>query len=165
MSRRLEIGALVALCFFLPLYEAPKSIFCVLYLVVWIVNRVRQRDFGGRWDAWDSVIAAWIASAFVVAPFAGIPGGDEWRGALDVLRYGSVLWLTKRSRYEEREIRWLLGALVASVLLGAALGFWSWMSNEEIRSLQLNSVGHVNHTAIYLAIMLGLCVAWGLEGG
>ncbi|HUQ26129.1 MAG TPA: O-antigen ligase family protein, partial [Burkholderiales bacterium] len=47
----------------------------------------------------------------------------------------------------------------------AALGFWSWMSNEEIRSLQLNSVGHVNHTAIYLAIMLGLCVAWGLEGG
>src|SRR5260221_7611823 len=65
MSRRLEIGALVVLCFFLPLYEAPKNIFCALYIVVWIVNRFRERDFGGRWDAWDGLIAAWIASGFV----------------------------------------------------------------------------------------------------
>ena len=62
MSRRLEIGALLALCFFLPLYEAPKNIFWALYVVVWIANRVRARDFGGRWDLWDSLIAAWIAS-------------------------------------------------------------------------------------------------------
>jgi O-antigen ligase len=27
-------------------------------------------------------------------------------------------------------------------------------------TLQLHSVGHVNHTAIYLAIMLGLCASW-----
>ena len=165
MSRRLEIGALLALCFFLPLYEAPKSIFWVLYVVIWVVNRVRARDWGGRWDAWDTLIAAWIASAFAVAPFAGIPGGDEWRGAVDVLRYGSVLWLAKRSRFDQQEIRWILGALVVSALAGTGMGLWAWASIPDMRSLQLNSVGHVNHTAIYLAIMLGLSVSWGLASG
>ena len=43
MSRKLELGALLALCFFLPIYEAPKSIFLALYLVVWVVNRARAR--------------------------------------------------------------------------------------------------------------------------
>lgn len=159
MSRRFEIGALVALCFFLPLYEAPKSIFCVLYVVIWIVNRVRARDFGGRWDIWDSLIAAWIASGFVVAAFAGAPGGDEWRGALDLLRYGSVLWLTKRSRYSPRELAWIFGSLVASTVAGLVMGYimlWRGQGG----GLQLNSVGHVNHTAIYIAMMLGVCASW-----
>jgi hypothetical protein len=60
MSRRLEVGALVALCFFLPLYEAPKSIFWILYVVVWVANRARSRDLGGPWDVWDTLIAAWM---------------------------------------------------------------------------------------------------------
>jgi O-antigen ligase len=159
MSRRLEIGALLALCFFLPLFEAPKNIFWALYLVVWIVNRARARDFGGRWDTWDSLIAAWIGSGFVVAVFAGAPGGDEWRGAIDLLRYGSVLWLTKRSRYSPREITWALAALVASTVVGLAMACVALWRGQE-GGLQLNSVGHVNHTAIYLAIVLGLCVSW-----
>jgi len=161
VSRRLEIGALVALCFFLPLYEAPKNIFWALYLVVWIVNRARARDFGGRWDLWDSLIAAWIASGFVVAAFAGEPGGDEWRGPLDLLRYGSILWLTKRSRYSRRELAWIFGALVASTIVGLAMAYVAQWRGQG-GGLQLNSVGHVNHTAIYLAIMLGVCISWVL---
>jgi O-antigen ligase len=159
MSRRLEIGALLALCFFLPLYEAPKNILWALYAVIWIVNRVRARAFGGRWDAWDSLIAAWIASGFVVAAFAGAPGGDEWRGAIDLLRYGSVLWLAKRSRYEAREVRWVVGVLVLSTVVGLGQAFAAIFKGQE-GALQLNSVGHVNHTAIYLAIVLGVCVSW-----
>jgi O-antigen ligase len=159
MSRRLEIGALLALCFFLPLYEAPKNIFWVLYTLMWIANRIRARDFGGRWDAWDSLIAAWIGSGFIVAAFAGASGGDEWRGAVDLLRYGSVLWLAKRSRYEAREIRWIVGVLVLSTVVGVVMAYAAMWRGQE-GGLQLNSVGHVNHTAIYLAISLGVCVAW-----
>jgi O-antigen ligase len=159
MSRRLEIGALLALCFFLPLYEAPKNIFWMLYVLLWLANRIRARDFGGRWDGWDSLIAAWIGSGFVVAAFAGAPGGDEWRGAIDLLRYGSVLWLAKRSRYEAREIRWIVGVLVLSTVIGVAMAYVALWRGQE-GGLQLNSVGHVNHTAIYLAINLGICVSW-----
>ena len=162
MSRRLEIGALVGLCFFLPLYEAPKSIFWFLYAVFWLANRWRARDGGGRWDRWDTLIAVWIGSGFAVAALAGLHA-DEWRGAIDLLRYGSVLWLAKRSRYDEREIRWILGALLVSTIIGVVWAVWTLTTR--INYLELNSVGHVNHTAIYLAIMLGLCAAWIFAGG
>jgi len=159
--RRAEIGLLVALCFFLPLYEAPKNLLWLLYALAWSVNRVRARNAGGPWDTWDTLIAAWIASAFAVAPFAALHG-NEWGGALDVLKYGAVLWMAKRSRLTEREVTGVLAALVASTLVGLVQGFVRL--NAGMPTLQLNSVGHVNHTAIYLAIMLGLCASWLFTG-
>ncbi len=160
--RRAELGALIALCVFLPLYEAPKNIMWLAYVVIWIGNRLTAWDFGGRWDAWDTLIVAWLASGFVVAAFAG-QHGSEWRAPLDIVRSGAVLWMVKRTRLDAREIEIVLAALVGSTLIGLAMAFgeiWSGTAS----ALSLNSVGHVNHTAIYLAIMLGLCVAWLYSG-
>src|SRR5688572_2230080 len=94
-----ESALLLALCFFLPLLEAPKSLLWLAYAATWVVNRFRARNFGGPWDLWDSLIAVWMASGFVVAAFAGLDGG-QWRGAGDLLRYGSLLWLVKRAGYD-----------------------------------------------------------------
>ncbi len=156
----IEIGLLLALCFFLPLFEAPKNLLWVAYGLTWVVNRIRSGDWGGRWDLWDSLIAVWIASGFVVAAFAGL-NGEQWRGAADLLRYGSLLWLVKRAGYAPREMRWVLGMLVASTVVGLAIGYWRMLSGiGKSGTLQLHSVGHVNHTAIYIAIMLGVCASW-----
>ncbi len=156
----LETGLLVALAFFLPLLEAPKNYAWLAYAAVWLANRFRTREFGGSWDLWDTLIALWIASGYAVAAFAGLQG-SEWRGATDLLRYASVLWLVKRGGYSARELRWVLGALVASVVIGLAVGYGRlWSGIGKSRTLQLHSVGHVNHTAIYLAIMLGVCASW-----
>jgi O-antigen ligase len=163
VGRRIELGALIALAFFLPLYEAPKSIAWVLYLAAWLANHARARDFGGRWDLWDSLFATWIASGFVVAAFAGLHG-SEWGGAIDLLRYASVGWLLKRSRYSTREQRWLYIVLVTSVVLGLAFSHWRLWARG-VQYLELNSVGNVNHTAIYVAIMLGTCAAWLFSRG
>jgi O-antigen ligase len=155
----LEFGLLIAICIFLPLIEAPKNLAWVAYCVTWLVNRVRERDFGGRWDVWDSLIAAWIASGFLVAAFSGLQQ-SEWKGAGDLFRYGSLLWLVKRGGYSLRELRWAMGALVASMLAGLAFGYYQLLVSGKRRALELHSVGHVNHTAIYLAIMFGVCAAW-----
>lgn len=155
-----EIGLLVALAFFLPLVEAPKNWAWLAYAAVWLANRIRARDFGGGWDLWDTLIALWIASGYLVAAFAGLDG-SEWRGATDLARYASILWLVKRGGYPARELRWVLGALVASTVVGLAVGYVRlWSGIGKSGTLQLHSVGHVNHTAIYLAIMLGLCASW-----
>ncbi|TAK87956.1 MAG: O-antigen ligase family protein [Betaproteobacteria bacterium] len=155
-----EIGLLLGLCFFLPLFEAPKNLLWVAYALAWVVNRVRSGDWGGRWDLWDTLIAAWIASGFVVAAFAGLDG-QQWRGAGDLVRYGSLLWLVKRAGYEPRVLRWVLGSLVASTVIGLAIGYARMLSGiGKSGTLQLHSVGHVNHTAIYIAIMLGVCASW-----
>src|SRR5882672_5196490 len=157
-SRRLEIGLLLALCIFLPLYEAPKNLAWLAYALVWLANRARARDFGGRWDLWDTLILAWLASGFVIAPFAALQG-SEWRAPFDIVRNAGVLWMVKRSRLTESETRAVLVALVMSVLIGLIMGYAQLWRGETGR-LELNSVGHVNHTAIYLAIMLGVCASW-----
>jgi O-antigen ligase len=159
-----ETGLLLGLCFFLPLLEAPKNILWVAYVVCWLVNRLRTRDFpgawGGRWDLWDTLIALWIASGFVVAAFAGLHG-NEWRGTIDIVKYGAVLWLVKRAGYGAAEIRMVLGTLVASTVIGLVVGHWRMLTGAaKSGTLQLWSVGHVNHTAVYLAIMLALCAVW-----
>jgi O-antigen ligase len=155
-----EIGLLLGLCLFLPLLEAPKNLLWAAYALAWVVNRVRSGDWGGRWDLWDSLIAVWIGSGFLVAAFAGLDG-QQWRGAGDLVRYGSVLWLAKRGRYDWQQIRWVLGMLVASTVIGVFVGYARlWTGIAKSGTLQLHSVGHVNHTAIYIAIMLGVCGAW-----
>ena len=155
--QRTEYALLVALCVFLPLYEAPKNILWLLYLVVWTVNRARARDFGGPWDLWDTLIAVWVASGFAVAAFAGLHGA-EWHGTVDLVRYGVLLFAVRRTRYSVAELRGVLAALVVATLWGLGEGYWRvW--NGTAHDLQLNSVGHVNHTSIYLAIMFGACVS------
>ena len=159
---RTEIGLLVALCIFLPLYEAPKNLVWLGYVLAWLANRSLERDFGGRWDGWDTLIALWLVSGFVVAAFAG-QHGSEWRAPLDTVRNGAVLWMVKRSRMDAREIEIVLAALVGATLIGLAMAYAKLWSGDA-SALSLNSVGHVNHTAIYLAIMLGLCAAWLFSG-
>ena len=152
--RRAEFWILAGLLFTLPLFEAPKNILWVLYVLVWIGNRARSRDFGGRWDVWDTLIAVWIASAALSAAFAGLHH-KEWNGALDLLRYGSVLWLLKRSRFDDRELVVLWSALAVGAVAALAHGYWRLEVTGQRRFLELKSVGHVNHSAIYLAIALG----------
>jgi O-antigen ligase len=160
---RVEVALLLALCFFLPLLEAPKNLAWLGYAAAWLANRVRARDFGGRWDGWDTLFALWIASGFVVAAAAqfGEFRGGEWGGAMDLLRYASIGWLVKRGGYDARVQRWALGALVVSTLLGLAIGYARmWSGIGKSGTLQLYSVGHVNHSAIYIAIVLGIWAAW-----
>lgn len=157
-----ELGILISLALFLPLLEAPKNLAWLAYVGVWLWNRTRARDFGGPWDLWDTLIALWIASGYLVAAVAPFDHA-EWKGANDLLRYASILWLVKRGGYSVRELRWVLGALVFSALAATAFAWWKYWP--AIRAgagsaLQLRSVGHVNHSAIYLAIVLGAATAW-----
>jgi O-antigen ligase len=163
-----EHVALFGLAFFLPLYEAPKNILWLAFVVLWLANRIRARDLGGRWDGWDTLLALWIASGFAAAAFAGLHG-DEWRAAADIVRYGGVLWLLKRSRYAERTWIALLVALFAGTVVGLAWGFGKMLAEPDKHMLSLNSVGHWNHSAVYVSIMLGLALvalraAWPVSG-
>jgi len=156
---QLELLALFAFAFVLPLLEAPKNLLWVAYVALWLLNRARARDFGGPWDAWDTLVLAWIASGFASAAFAGVHH-REWISAVDILRYGIVLWLLRRSGYSERVLGWMLAALMAGTLAGLAWGYYGVKVTGQRRFLGLNSVGHVNHSAIYLAIVFGAAIGW-----
>jgi O-antigen ligase len=155
-----EIGLLLAFCVFLPLVEFWKSVAWLAYVLVWLVNRLRTRSIGNYWGWWDTLIMVWIGSAYLAAVYAGLDG-RAWAKTGDVATHVLLLWLVMRGGYSEKEIRWVLGALVASTVAGLAFGYWGlWNGDAKSGTLQLNSVGHVNHTAIYIAIMLGVCATW-----
>ena len=160
---QLETFAVCAFAFVLPQFEAPKNLLWIAYALLWIINRWRARDFGGPWDSWDSLIAVWIASGYVSALYAGLHR-SEWVSAFDVLRYGSILWFMRRSGYSETTLRYLLACLVIGTLAALLRGYYELhfvpRADRQPRNLGLNSVGHVNHSAIYVAITFGAALAW-----
>ena len=155
-----ETGFLLAFCIFLPLVEVPKSLALLLFVVAWSFNRARTWNWGGPWGAWDTLIAVWIGAAYLVAAFPGLEG-RAWSKTGDVATHTLLLWLVMRAGYSVRELRWVLGALVVSTVVGLLYGYWRiWSGAGKSGTLQLYSVGHVNHTAIYIAIILGVCASW-----
>jgi O-antigen ligase len=155
-----ETGLLVAFCLFLPLVEFWKNFALIAYAVAWVSNRARARDFGGPWRTPDTLVLLWIAAAYLAALFPGMEGRALAKTG-DVAVSALLFWMVLRAGYVQRELMWVLGALVASTLAGLAFGYWRlWSGAGKSGTLQLYSVGHVNHTAIYLAIMLGLCASW-----
>jgi len=158
-----EAFAICAFAFVLPQFEAPKNVLWIVYVALWVANRWRARDFGGRWDGWDSLFAVWIASAYLSATFAGLHD-KEWKSAFDVARYGIILCLMRRSRYDENTLRRILACLVLGTLAALVYGYYGLLfvprADGQPRNLGLNSVGHVNHSAIYLAIAFAAALAW-----
>lgn len=156
----LELALLAAICLLLPVVEFWKNVALLGYFITWTVNRHRTRDFGGPWRTADLLIVFWLGAASVCAAFAGL-GGQAWSQTGDIFVSALLFWMVSRAGYARREQRLLLGALVVSTVAGLAIGYWRlWSGAAKSGNLQLYSVGHVNHTAIYLAIMLGLCASW-----
>jgi O-antigen ligase len=158
----LEVGFLVALAIVLPMLEGVKNVLWVLYAFAWYANRLRGgvswKSLGGPWDGWDTILAFLLVGTAIATAFAGIHGA-EWRGFRDVLRMTSILWFLKRSGYGERE--WLkihiglqIGVTIATIWALAAL---AWPHTYE--GIQLNSVGHVNQSIIYIVICFGALIA------
>ena len=158
----IEFALLLALAFFLPLREAPKNLFWLAYVVTWVANRAflqrGERDFGGPWDHWDTLFAAWIVSGYAAALFAGIhtPEGNEWGAVNDLVRYVSLGWCVRRAGYTAPQFLALLMVLLFSCTAGVVEGIWNWRVTGKRKWIELTSVGHVNHSAIYIVICLGL---------
>jgi O-Antigen ligase len=155
----LEIGLLAGLAFFLPGLEGAKNLLWMGYCLVWLTNRVKDGELTlPGWDRWDSLIAIWIISGYLAAAFAGLPG-KQWNGSNDLLRYGSVLWLIKRSGYGWAETKIIFIAMLAGLMPTIAYGFWRAYIIKKKQFLELHSVGHVNHSSQYLAVAAGMALS------
>jgi O-antigen ligase len=153
-----EFAFLLLFAFFLPFREAPKTIFWALYVVTWLINRIPARNFGGPWRIWDSVAVAPLASGVLAAAFAGIrtPSGREWLALNDPFMQTALLLCLWRAGYGVAQWKAVFGMLLFSCVISELEGLWLWKVAGSNQALQLKSVGHVNHSAIYLAIMTGL---------
>lgn len=156
--RKLEFVSLLGMAFFLPMLEAPKNFLLAAFFVLWLARCLREGSYGGRWRMVDTVIAGLWLSTLLGAVFAGMHGA-EWKGFGDVTRYLLLLWCLSRSGYEKKQWVQLTAVLVSSTILTLLYGAWLYFGTKERMFLELYSVGHVNHTGMYLAVMCGVLLA------
>ena len=155
-----EQWALLAMVAFLPALEAPKKIAVVMYLVFWTINRWRSKEWGGAWSSWDFAALALIGGAYASAAFGAFWPSKGLGAANDVLIYGLVFLALRRSRFEAKFLWQLLAVAVVATLLTLLYGYWGLLVTRKRVWLGLNSVGHVNHSAIYMAIIFSMVLSW-----
>jgi O-antigen ligase len=150
----LEVLALAGLLFFLPLLEAPKNICWLAFVLLWLGRAAfAGAGWGGRWQhGRDLPLAALLAAASLTCLFAA-PFPSQWGEIGDVLRYVLLGALLARSQTSDRQENLLLGSTLLGTLLAAGIGWWQWKISGVKGVLELHSVGHVNHSAIYLAMV------------
>jgi O-antigen ligase len=159
--KALELALLGLMVLALPSLEAPKNIFLVFYVVVALFRQISNKST--NWEFWDWLFLLCIGSAFLSAMFAGITPGDEWKGFRVLVTYVSVGWLVSRANYTKTEMAWLFGVAVIGVIPPLIWGYCQYLWLHTKRDLQLHSVGHVNHSAIYLAILFGASIGASLS--
>lgn len=139
----------------LPSFEAPKHIFWVLYFITATTRLILNRSlFQWKWP--DLFFGLWLASALASTLGAGMAGHHEWKGVKDLFIYSSTAWLIYRSHYTNKQLTSLLIVAVITVIPPLLWGTWLHLGPTHKQFMELKSVGHVNHSAIYLTIVLGI---------
>jgi O-antigen ligase len=138
----------------LPSVEAPKNIFLIFFVSI---SLWRQYLFQHLkiWRTWDWMFVFIILTAFLSTIFAGLSPGDEWKGFRVLLTFISVGWLVARSGYSSKQIAWLFWLSIMSAIPPLLWGLYELWGLHSKDTLELHSVGHVNHSAIYLTVLFG----------
>ena len=160
LERRLRQAMLLflaAFVFTLPLVEAPKNLAFGLYLVAWCARAAVSGDFGGRWDRFDTAFAFVLGSA-ILSAYGGYTGDISGVG-----RVVGFAWLAKRAPFSGKEGRVLAAAACAGLLVALPIGALPFF-RRQTQFLELPSVGHVNQSAIYMALLAAAAFGWWLQG-
>ena len=143
---------LIGLLIFLPSFEAPKNLFSFLFVVSWVVISWREGDWGGKWRVIDTIFLLWILADIIVSINAVITHQFPGENFRDIIRFVLIAWVLSRTNFSKNQMSKL--ALIA-VMSTVVTIFYSYATLLGSR-VELNSVGHINHTAIYLLLSYAL---------
>ena len=118
---------------------------------------VRTRDFGGRWNRYDTVFAFVLASG-LVSGLAGYAGDVK-----GVFRVFLLAWVASRAALPQRAARVLPISACIGVVLAILCAAVPVLRGTKT-FLELPSVGQVNQSALYIAILTAAAFGWWLQG-
>jgi hypothetical protein len=147
---------LLFLVFFLPSFEALKNISALLFVLSWFYVAKRNNDWGGKWQIIDTILLLWILGDIIISINAVITHqlpGDNFR---DILRFILVGWALSRTNFSNARNTQLVIVALVSVITSLIYSYIS--GNGELK--ELYSVGHINHTAIYLLISYSISLTF-----
>ena len=153
----LELTFLSLFLAFLPSLEAPKNIFLAGYLITALYRRSELPS--SKWTIWDWVFLSLIVSSFLSALFPFMAGGSEWKGFKGMLLWITFGWTLFRADYNFDEKKYLFIFAILMTLPPLLWGLTESLVLHTKEALQLHSVGHVNHSAIYLCLITGAALS------
>ena len=160
----LDLAMLSLMIVSLPSVEGPKNIFLVLYLVTRILTEFltfNQKNF--HWSRWDNLFLTIVLTALLSTIFAGMPHLEEWKGYRVLLTAILTGWFLSRAHYTKKQYLNLFKLTVLSALPPLFWGLYENLIIHSKETLELHSVGHVNHSAIYLVMIFGASLGWFLS--
>lgn len=138
----------------LPLSEGIKNISLALLLLFSIANikTTSISKIRSSWQTLDSIFFLILLSA-IVSTFFSTPQFDVWDNLRDIVRIVFLGVLLLHLELTTNQTKVLLGLTLTSTTVSLLYG----LSLDGL--LELKSVGHVNHSAIYLAITCGIAAS------
>lgn len=147
----------------LPSFEAPKNIFLFLFLTTFSLYYYRDNN-KQLLGYWDLIFLTYIFSAFLSALFAGYYQNNEWRSFEGMFFWMAFGWAISKIKFSDEEISWILSVILISTMIAFLWGINSFLITHQKDSLQLHSVGHQNHSAIFLGIIFFVSLSQSLLG-
>jgi len=148
-------AAFISLTFVcLPTFEAPKNVFSILFLLTWLVQALRSRSLGKycglNWPIWGLAALLWVAPFFSEygETITSMNSAPRWT----LLALFAVL--AARLNYTRPQLMMIWLALLLGGGGAVLESFWVWHGNGK-EYPEFRSVGHVNHSAMYVLVVLG----------
>lgn len=164
---KVAFGSLLVAIAFTPLSESIKNVAFGVALLAGGISLLSHRPLRliVTRVGWMHLLFLWVA---VFSAFQAIDRWQGFRGVWDIFRYFAFFLLVVNLCRTESRIRWVIGAFLASATLGALLGLggfgfnlWKSMTGRDaywLLAVHVKSLGHPNHTATYLLMMVALAL-------
>ena len=143
---------LIGLLIFLPSFEAPKNLFALFFVVSWVVIAKRENNWGGKWRVIDTIFLLWILADIAVSINAVITHQLPGENFRDIIRFVLIAWVLSRTNFSKNQMSKLALIAVMSTVVTILYSYATLLGGR----VELNSVGHINHTAIYLLLSYAL---------
>ena len=139
---------LVLMLSVLPILEAPKNLFALLFVLSWFIIALRTKDWGGRWRLIDTIFLLWLLADIAVGINAVIIHDQPANGSKDIIRFVLVGWAISRARFTTKQMVYLTLMAIFFTIIPLAYSYLNYGLLP-----RLHSVGHMNHVAIYILII------------
>jgi len=142
---------LALLLIFLPSLEALKNLFVILLVFTWAFIARRDNNLGGKWRVIDTIFLFWIIFDIIIGINAVVNLDLPANGSKDIIKFILVGWVVSRLSPDKKQMIFLTVVTVIFAIIPLIESYYEQADNGRLY-IELNSVGHVNHTAIYLLI-------------
>lgn len=153
-----ELFLLMAFFFVLPMYEGPKNLLLLVYIITWCVQSWSAHNFGGKLRSWEWVLVLFLATGFISAYTNPFGWEKPVSGALTFAKLILPAILISRTSIPTPKVTLLGSSIILGTFIAVLESWYVWIRDGGVYP-ELNSVGHVNQSALYTAIAFGVSLA------